>query len=351
MKKINLKPGFMFVGVIAIFGIIASCGGGAKEQPREDIVPVKTVNVVQKEMPIPVYASGQLYPKAMVKLSFKTGGILGDIKVEEGATVRKGQLLATLDLSEIDARFKQAKNAWLKAERDLKRVENLYKDKAATLEQRQDIQTAFDIAQSNLKIAQFNLQHSRIIAPSEGKILKRLVETGEIIGAGMPVFVFGSTENNWVIKAGISERDIVRIETGDKAEIRFDAYPDRLLIASVTEVPTAIDAASGTFEVELTLENSGSDLKLAAGFVGKARIEPSVRETYYVIPVDAVVEGEGNQGVVFTVKENKAVKLNVTVAHMFPQSAAVSSGLENIPVVVTDGAAYLRDGSKVKITH
>lgn len=351
MKKINRSIVLMFVVTISFFGIIANCGGAVKEQPKEDIIPVKTVKVVQKELPIPVYTSGQLYPKAMVKLSFKTGGIIGKLNVEEGQSVRKGQLLATLDLSEIDARYKQAKNAWLKAERDLKRVENLYKDRAATLEQRQDVQTAFDIAQSNLKIAQFNLQHSRIKAPANGKILKRMVETGEMIGAGMPVFVFGSTENNWVIKTGVSERDIVRLNAGDSAEVRFDAYPDRRFAASVTEIPNAIDFSSGTYEVELTLDNGSSDgLKLAAGFVGKARIEPSARETYFVIPVDAVVEGEGSRGVVFTIKDNKAVKLHVTVVHMFPETAAVSSGLEDIPVVVTAGAAYLRDGSKVKIS-
>lgn len=351
MKKTNRSVVFMLVVIVSMFAIIANCGGNKKEQSREDIIPVKTGNVVQKELPIPIFTSGQLFPKSMVKLSFKTGGIIGKLYVEEGQTVRKNQLLAILDLSEIDARYKQAKNAWMKAERDLKRVENLYKDKAATLEQRQDVQTAFEIAASNLNIAQFNLRHSRITAPANGKIMKRLVETGEMIGAGIPVFVFGSTENNWVIKAGVSERDIVRLNDGDKAEIRFDAYPDRRFISSVTEISNAIDSTSGTYEVELTLDKGSSDgLKLAAGFIGKARIEPSSRKTYFVIPVDAIVEGEGSRGIVFTVKENKAVKLYVTVAHIFPETAAISAGLENIPRVVTAGAAYLRDGSKVKIS-
>jgi hypothetical protein len=68
-----------------------------------------------------------------------------------------------------------------------------------------------------------------------------------------------------------------------------------------------------------------------------------------VIPVDSIVEGEGNYGVVFTVKEDKAVKVNIEVAHLFPGTAAVRSGLENIQTVVTAGAAYLRDGSSVKV--
>jgi hypothetical protein len=65
--------------------------------------------------------------------------------------------------------------------------------------------------------------------------------------------------------------------------------------------------------------------------------------------VDSIVEGEGNEGIVFTVKDNKAVRLKILVAHIFPEMVAVRSGLENVKVVVTSGAAYLTDGIQVKI--
>ncbi|NIM13725.1 MAG: efflux RND transporter periplasmic adaptor subunit [Candidatus Aminicenantes bacterium] len=326
------------------------CGGKKKEQPKEDIIPVKIVPVTRQELAIPIYTSGQLYPKEMVKLSFKVGGIIEKLHAEEGENVKKGELLASLDLSEIQAHYNQARNAWQKAQRDLKRVKNLYNDRAATLEQLQNVETAFAVAESNLKIAKFNLDYSRIKAPANGKILKRLTEEGEIIGVGMPVFLFGSTEDQWVIKVGVSERDIVRIALRDTASVRFDAYPGKEFTASVTEISHAIDRASGTYEVELSLDNGEEQgLKLAAGFVGKARIEPSARGTYFMIPVDSIVEGEGDEGIVFTIKDNKAVRVNVNVAHIFPETVAVRSGLEGINNVVTSGAAYLRGGSVVKV--
>jgi multidrug efflux system membrane fusion protein len=346
----TLKSITAFIGIIiGFFLLAASCGVNEKEQPKEDIIPVRTVPVLCQALSIPIYTSGQLYPKEMVRLSFKVGGIIGKLHVGEGETVKKGQLLASLDLAEIRAHFNQAENAWIKARRDLKRVKNLYRDRAATLEQFQDVETAFKVAESNLNIARFNLDHSRIKAPANGKILKQLAEEGEMIGVGMPVFLFGSTENQWVIKVGISERDIVRTALEDPASVRFDAYPGREFSAVVSEISNAIDPASGTYQVELSLGDGEEGLKLAAGFVGKAGIEPSARETYFVIPVDSIVEGEGDEGIVFTVKGNKAVRVNIKVAHIFSETAAVGSGLEGIDNVVTSGAAYLRDGAMVKV--
>ena len=347
MKPIKLMV--LLIIMLVVFSLMAGCGSVPREDPNGDAVPVRTAAVSRQPLAIPIYTSGKLFPGSMIQLSFKVGGIIGRLQVEEGDTVQRGQLLAALDLAEIEARQRQAKNAWLKAQRDAARVKNLYRDRAATLEQLQDVETAFKAAEDNLKIAVFNLEHSRIHAPANGKILKRFAEAGEMVAAGSPLFLFGSTETRWVVKAGVSERDLVRIALNDEAAIRFDAYPGKTFPASVSEISQAMDPASGTYEVELTLGEAGDrELKLAAGFVGKARIEPSARETYFVIPVDSIVEGEGNRGTVFTVKNNQAVKVNIEIAHIFPETAAVRSGLEGIPMVITSGAAYLRDGSSVQ---
>ncbi|MCP4218477.1 MAG: efflux RND transporter periplasmic adaptor subunit [bacterium] len=349
-RSYGITGRYGIIGLLVLLPFLfTGCGPEEKEQAKEIVIPVKTARVTGNDISIPVHTSGRLYPKSMVKLSFKVGGIIEQLYVEEGDTVKKGSLLATLNPAEIKALHSQAKDGRQKAERDLKRVRNLYKDRAATLEQMQNAETAFQVAESNLTIASFNLTHSRIKAPAGGKILKRLSEKGEITAAGTPIFIFGSTDNAWVVKAGVSERDIVRIARNDSAVVRFDAYPGKEFKAVVSEVADSIDPAAGTFEVELSVENEGK--KFAAGFVGRVGIEPSAVERFFIIPVDSVVEGEGSDGVVFTVKDNKAQKLNIKVAHIFPTKIAVSAGLENIDVVVTSGAAYLNDGSQVKVTR
>ena len=83
--------------------------------------------------------------------------------------------MAQLDLSEIEAHSDQARAAFEKAGRDLARVKKLYDDNVTTLEQLQNATTAFEIASSQVRVAEFNLHHSSIFAPVNGKILKRFV--------------------------------------------------------------------------------------------------------------------------------------------------------------------------------
>jgi len=239
-----------------------------------------------------------------MKLSFKISGIIRKIYADEGMSVRKGQILAMLDLSEINSQVKQAQSAFEKARRDLERVESLYQKKAATLEQYQNVQTAFQVAQSRLNAAEFNLRYSEIRAPSRGRILKRLMEENELAGAGMPVFFFASTEQDWIVRVGVSDRDLVRLRLDDPALVAFDAYPGEKFKAKVTEIVESADQMTGTYEVELKVDPAGK--RLVSGFVAKVDIIPSLERTYYVIPIEALVEGNGRSGYVFAVDTGEA---------------------------------------------
>ncbi|MCK5823732.1 MAG: efflux RND transporter periplasmic adaptor subunit, partial [Bacteroidales bacterium] len=262
MKKI-IKT-LSWIIVIALF--FSACTEQVKEEEKNiDKVKIRTTKVIEKEISIPVHCSGKLASKTESKLSFKTGGIISAIFVDEGRKVKKGQVLAKLNLSEIQAQVNQAKLGLNKAERDFKRANNLYIDSVATLEQLQNATTALDIAKSNVKIAEFNLQYSTIKAPLNGKILKRVAEENEIIGTGNPVFLFGSTENDWVVRVNITDKDIFSLNFKDKAEVKFDAYPDIIFTAIVTEIGNSADPYTGTYEVELTLKPTNT--KFASGLI------------------------------------------------------------------------------------
>lgn len=333
---------FLFLG--------SSCCKKTEKEKETSRIPVQIIMVEQIKMAKKIHTFGRLSSEKEIKLSFKTGGIIKKIYVDEGHKVKKGQILASLDLSESKAQVNQVQSAFLKAERDLNRVEQLYKEKAATLEQYQDVKTSFNIAESRLKIAEFNLRFSEIHAPVDGTILKRLMEEDELAAAGYPVFLLAATGNDWIVRAGISDKDLVRIQMMDPATIEFDAYPGIKFQAVVTEIAESSDPRSGTYEIELKLEPSGK--KMATGFVAEIDIIPSQKETYPVIPIDALVEAEGNRGYVYTIKNNThALRLPIEIAFVFENKIAVSSGLEGIETVVTEGAPYLQDGIEVKIVQ
>jgi multidrug efflux system membrane fusion protein len=333
--------------VLLIFGI--NCRQEEEQPQRTEVVYVKTAPVEHKQMSQNVRTFGQISSKKEIKLSFKINGIIRNIYVDEGQTIKKGQLLARLDLSEIESQVRQAQSAFEKVQRDLKRAENLHKEKAVTLEQLQNIQTAHQVAQSQLEVAEFNLRYSEIHAPSKGRILRRLMEENEMVSAGMPIFIFASTDKDWIVRTGVSDRDLVRLRLNDPAVLVFDAYPGETFEARVSEIAESSDPMTGTYEVELNVETKNK--KLVSGFVAQVDIFPSSKEMYTIIPIEAMVEADGRQGFVFTVNEstNQAKRIPMTIGFLFEDKVAVSAGLEDILFVVTEGAPYLVEGTQVKI--
>jgi len=349
MKKQSFRVLFIASMIPWLFWL--GCNSKANELQTEAEILVKTAAVQQQEITLPVHTSGKLSSKSEMKLSFKVGGIIKNIFVDEGQTVKKGQLLAKLDLSEINARVTQARSGFDKAKRDLERVKQLYADSVATLEQMQDATTGFEIANSNLNVAEFNLQHSAIYAPDDGKILKRFVETNELVGAGHPVFMFGSSSTDWIVRVGVSDRDILRLQLGDSAIVAFDAYPNVTLPARVSEIAEAADPMSGTFEVELKITEG--NYKLISGFFAKVDIIPSVKQLSFIIPIEAFVEGDAHRGFVYTLQKDrsKVRKIPVEVGVIFEESLAIVSGLDNVSLVITEGTPYLTEESAVKIIN
>jgi RND family efflux transporter MFP subunit len=343
----QIKTIIAIVFFIATLVLVAACNRPTKEEAPKTVIPVQTGKVNTQSFSIPVGTSGRLFPADMAKLSFKTGGIVSRVPVSEGQQVTAGTLLASLDTKEIDANVTQAREGLKKSKRDLQRVTNLYRDKAATLEQLQDVTTAAKIAKARLDIALFNKRHSQVKAPANGVVLKVLAEENETIGPGYPVILFGSLDTRWVVKVGVTESQLIHLSDGDRATIRFDAYPQTIWNASVTEIARTIDSASQTYEVELELEPRQETL--AAGFVARVRIFPSQQKTFRWVPLSAMVEGEGNIAAVFTVNGNKAQKVKIRIAHILDGKVLAASGLETIDTVVTEGAAYLTDGALVRI--
>ena len=338
-----------------IFSLIAiavlSWGCTQDQDPTNDEaakpVPVATTPVVYKEIVQTIQRSGLLATGSEARLSFKIGGIVRQIFVDEGASVSGGQLLAILNLSEIKAQVDLARASYEKAARDHERVSTLYSDSVATLEALQDTKTALDAARANLEIAQFNLQHARIVAPANGKILKRFVEENELVSPGTPVFYFGSSEASWIIRLGVTDRELVRITLLDSAEVTFDAYPGEKFTGSVTEISESVDARSGTFEVEVTLHENNA--RLVSGFVARVILFPARKPKHYLLPIEALVEAEGDSAFIYTVVDSsdQVRKMKVHVGQIIGDQAVIFSDLKGTSRVITAGNAYLTGESKI----
>lgn len=358
MDTLSFKKVFL-PAILALLAISGLCFllGGCGSQPSTDAaptladerIPVYTAAVQQKSISLPITSSGILTSSAEQRLSFKIGGVIRKIYVDEGDMVRAGQLLAVLDKTEIDAQVAQAQQGLTKAERDLSRVEGLYRDSSATLELLQNATTGRDVAKETVRIATFNQQYAEIRATRAGKIIKKLANEGEITGPGMPMFVlFETGANDWVVQINVSDRDWARLNLGMPAEVRMDAYEGTLFQGKITDLAPAADPASGLYPVEIRIQPQGK--RFAPGLFAEVAIKPSQSRAYTMIPVEALVEGNGQEAFVFAIQPDgeSVKKLSVKVAFMEGNQAVIASGLEGVIEVVTSGAPYLNEKKKVR---
>lgn len=347
-----MKSTFVLTTMLLLF---QACKEPAKQSaiptPGEAI-PVSVAPVQAGGLANSIEATGLLFTEDESKLSFKMGGVVESVFVNEGDFVKAGQVLATLKNTEIISQVSQVQLNVQKAERDYQRAYNLYLDSVATLEQLQNAKTGLDIAKQGLSAANFNQQYARIVAPASGFVVKKLMSAGEIAGPGMPVFVVNHVSGNshWILRAGLTDAEWASIALGDKAQVTLDAFPGKTFTAQVSNRSLAADPMNGSFSVELRVNLLGE--KPATGMFGKATILTGKVTYANVIPYAALLEADGDKGYVFVTTDKKTVqRKEITLGKLYSDRVEVIAGLEKEAFIVISGSAYLNNQSTIVVNN
>jgi len=315
-----------------------------------EIIPVKLITLISETSRQSVEVSGFLSTEDQIRLSFKTGGVLEKVYVKEGDKVNRGQLIASIRPTEINAMAEQASLVLQKAERDYTRVKALYDDSVATLEQMQNVRTALDIARQQVSQARFNQGFIRLTASEDGYVLRKLKNDGELSEPGGPVIILGSLtpKKSWVLHVAVSDKEWTKISIGDSAEITLEAFSDKNFKGFVTKKAAAADPLNGSFSIELEVKMDGS--VPATGMFGKAIIKTKYEGKGYWIPYESLIEANGTKASVFVSQDGKKVKrVEVTIDQITKDHVRVLLGLEEFRYLVSSGSPYLRDGSSIQV--
>jgi RND family efflux transporter MFP subunit len=330
---------------------LAACGNAdakSADSNTTPAIPVAVASVTTDAVAQPVIATGTFGSRDEIPLSFKIGGVIARVTVDQGATVQRGQVLAALDLREIDAMLDKARVGVEKAERDAARLRRLAADSVATLAQLQDATSALDAAKADYAAAKVNREYATIVAPEAGVVLQRQATPGAMVGAGTTILTIGGSNRGRVLRAGIPDRDALRVRVGNAAQVRFDALPNTKFAGTVSLLGKAADARTGTYTVEVQLRDAAS---LPNGLVGHVEIAVRSTTTAAMIPVDALLEADADSALVYTVSASTplvAEQHKVRIAQLVGDKAAVT-GLENGARVITSGAPYVTPGARVEI--
>lgn len=334
-------------------------GAGGATAIRQ-VVPVELAVAADAGVTDPVVATGRYAARDEIPLAFKTGGVVARLLVDEGDAVRRGQLLAALDLREIDALVARAQAGVDKAQRDHDRVARLAADSVATRAQLQDAATALDAARADLAQARVNREYSVITAPEAGVVQQRLLVAGALAAPGQPVVLLGGGRRGAVVRAGVPDRDAVRLRVGDAATARFAALPGRDFTGRVVLVGRAADARTGTYAVEVALSGAAT---LPLGLVGELQITPRTAprgtpstaagaRRGVAVPMTALLEPDGDSAWVLVLpsaRDTVPLARRVGVRGVAGDRALVD-GMPAGTLVVARGAAYVTPGTVVRVT-
>ncbi|WP_296705615.1 efflux RND transporter periplasmic adaptor subunit [Algoriphagus sp.] len=348
MKSFHLYS-YLIIGSL----LISSCGVEEKSSEKNlkgDTIPVTVLKLNKDSFSTSIPASGNWTTKDETILSFKVGGIVSKVYVEEGDEIKKGQLLASLNLTELEAGLSQAKIAFEKAKRDYERASKLYQDSVATLEQKQNSETALQIAGEQLKAVEFNFQFAQIRASQNGFVLRKFINEGQQVFPGNPILqTNGAKDDSWVLEVAINDLNWTQIAEGDSAHIELGNDPEEFVKGKVVRKSQSADPRTGAFTLEISPEKSGN-LNLASGMFGRAKIFPSKQANGWEIPYEALLDADGKEGFVFVTKDQStALKVPVKIGKISNETVQVLSGLDEFPFLIVSGSAYLTNESAIKI--
>lgn len=342
----------LFILPAALPLLLGGCRAAESEAHAHTPAPTRALAVkvaapTTGPVPRPIRGTGVVRHKSEADLSFKAGGIVTAVLVDEGARVKKGQVLARLDPTEVGAVLRQANEGANKAERDLERVKRLHATGAVALVELQNAQTGVDLARAGVDAAAFNASRATIVAPDDGRIDRRFVEPGEVVAPGRPVVHLSGRSKGAIVRLGVSDRDALRVREGDEAKVTVDAKPEAPLVGHVSQIATVASAGSGTFEIEVKIDGDGE--ALLSGLTAKIAIVHD-ELVAAVVPIGAVVEGHGTEGAVFVVDGARAKKVPVKIAFLVDGGVALAAPtFDPSTRIVEAGSAELTDGAAIRI--
>ncbi len=335
-----LPPGLLLLGILPL----VSCTGTRESPPPE--APLVKVFTVEDRARQALELRGSVASEGRLKLGFKAPGILGSLQVREGDMIRAGQVLAVLDGIDARTQLQSAKAALDRVRRDAERAERLAAEGVLPANDRADARNQLEAAEAQWRLAQDGMNRTRLVAPAAGTIFQRLAEPGETIAAGSTVLILDTTERP-VIRAGVTERELARLRTGQEALLLPEdgTPPFKGRVRSLGAAPGASD---GLYAMEVLPER----LDLRPGTLLKVHVEGQGDPGTMCIPFPALVHRQ-DRDFVYLIEgrgPDCSVKARpVDVAKIDGRGVLLRQGLKPGERIVAEGAFFLEDGQAVRI--
>ncbi len=304
---------------------------------------------------------GEVRPRFEASQSFRISGKIMERKVDVGAQVKKGQLIARLDAADVnlnaaaamaDVRSAEASHALAVAE--LERQRQLFARKFISA-------SALDIREAELKtsaarLAQVKAQanvsgnqtrYANLIADREGVVTMIRVEPGQVVEVGEAVVQIANLKETEVLVA-VPESRMAEVKLGTPVTIKMWANPDKAYAGSVREIAPAADSATRAFNVRVSVIDADDMVKLGMTAGVKFNQQQAQKSQQLLIPLAALTERNGKKMVWVIDAENKTQSRKVTAGEFSEQGVMITGGLQMGEKIAIAGVHTLIEGQHVK---
>lgn len=353
---------WLLVGSVAAVGI--ALGAYAVISSYLSTVQVeKTVAslVTQGEALMVLSVAGYVEAETRADISPKITSRVTSLNVTEGSRVKKGEVLARLDHTDLDAQLHEAQAAWDNATSDLKRKQTLYEQGLATGADRDAAVAAESSTRARVNYVKALLDYTILRAPFDGVVVAKRAHVGEAVspfgspgqgssnGGAIVTLVDFST---LYVGADVNESNLSHIKPDQPAEITLDAYPDHVYHGAMRQIIPSADRQKGTVKVKVGIADPDDkilpDLSARVNFTSEPTQGMDAKTTVQV-PQSALTSLSGKSGV-FLIQGEKAVFRPVTPGRTSEGMVEIQQGLVGGEALVAGASGLqLSDGQKVRV--
>ena len=304
-------------------------------------------------------ASGYVTARMQATVSSKITGKVLEVFIEEGMFVEKGQILAQLDDSSVQAELNFAKTQLKEAQRVFNRTSELRKDNLASQASLDAAESQVDGLKARLDISKQIVADMQIRAPFSGVVINKAAQPGEMIspvsaGGGFTRTGIGTIVDmsSLEVEVDVNESYINRVQPGQPAITNLNAYPNWDISSEVIAIIPTADRNKATVKVRIGLLEKDArvlpDMGAKVSFLKDQIIEAPEKLEGVMIPSSSLIK-EGNLSYVFVIKNGLITKTKVTVGSLSSNFSRISNGIEVGDNVVTDPNNELQNGQEVLI--
>ncbi|MFO1397187.1 MAG: efflux RND transporter periplasmic adaptor subunit [Burkholderiales bacterium] len=344
--------------VAGLAALLAACA--PKAPPPEVVRPVALAQVSAGPAVDSAVFAGEVKPRHEADLGFRIGGKIVARQVDVGTRVRKGQPLARLDHADVGLQTEAARAQVLATETESKfaqaeydRYQNLFREKfisASALDAKKSARDAsrarYEQAQANLAVAQNQASYATLVAPEDGVVTAVTAEQGQVVAAGQPVLRM-ARENEREVAISVPENRIGEVKAAQKLVVGLWAAPGRTYEGRVREIAPAVDPATRTFAVRVSIVDP--DATVQWGMTANVGLLTATGTPLPVVPLTAMYHKDGQPAVWrFDPASGQVSLAPVTIGQYREDGIVLASGVAHGDWIVAAGVHKLVPGQVVR---